>query len=366
MQIHRVPTPASRDAEPHPLVHGLTHLGSVVLRDAYGHDDFADTVRTRVVQLAGSPTGMRLAWLALPDGVGPETCRPEDALGYAMITMSLKEDLEQAYISVLVHPEQRGRGLGRALWDAARPTLATHGRTTWLTSTFHTGPVFTGEGAIFAASGAGSVDGALPGVRFALAEGFALEQCERASTLEISDQVLARAAELQAEASECATGYELVSWQGRTPDHIVDGVAAVIGKMATDAPSAGVTFEEQVWDAERLRAVEDRSAAAGYDWVATAAVHAASGEVVAYTELDWKVDQPAGALQDDTIVRADHRGHRLGMLMKATNLLRLAEANPAAERVHTWNADENAYMLAINQALGFTQTGLDGFWQRKG
>lgn len=366
MQIHRVPRPESRDAEPHPLVHGLSHIGRAALLDAYGHDDFAETATTRVVSLHGSDTGARLAWLALPDGVDPETSRPEDALGYATISMALKEDLEQAYISVLVHPDHRGQGIGRGLWDAARPALAEHGRTQWLTSTFHTGPEFTGEGAITAESGSGSVDGTLPGVRFALSEGFSLEQCERASTLEISDEVLARAAELQAEASGKATGYEAVSWQGRTPDHLVDGVAAVIGRMSTDAPSAGVTFDEQVWDAERLRAAEERSVTAGYEWVATAALHAATGDVVAYTELDWQTGHPAGALQDDTIVRADHRGHRLGLLIKAANLRRLAEANPRARRVHTWNANENDYMLAINQALGFTQTGLDGFWQRRG
>ncbi|MFV0405376.1 MAG: hypothetical protein ACK5LN_00900 [Propioniciclava sp.] len=68
----------------------------------------------------------------------------------------------------------------------------------------------------------------------------------------------------------------------------------------------------------------------------------------------------------DTLVRADHRGHRLGMLVKTANLAQLQRLNPFAERIHTWNAAENAPMLAINLALGFQTVAVHGGWHRHG
>ena len=68
--------------------------------------------------------------------------------------------------------------------------------------------------------------------------------------------------------------------------------------------------------------------------------------------------------QGDTLVLREHRGHGLGMLTKIAVLDALATVRPDAERIHTWNAQENAHMLAINVALGFRQTSVDAEWQR--
>ncbi|WP_414172544.1 GNAT family N-acetyltransferase [Clavibacter tessellarius] len=69
--------------------------------------------------------------------------------------------------------------------------------------------------------------------------------------------------------------------------------------------------------------------------------------------------------QQDTLVLAEHRGHRLGMLLKVENLLLLAREAPGADRVVTWNADENRPMLAVNEALGFRHVGTSGSWLRE-
>ena len=79
--------------------------------------------------------------------------------------------------------------------------------------------------------------------------------------------------------------------------------------------------------------------------------------------LELAPSKPWLAEQDDTLVAAGHRGHRLGMLVKIANLRRLAEL-PRVERVTTFNAAENEHMLAINVALGFRPAGWDGEWQR--
>ena len=59
------------------------------------------------------------------------------------------------------------------------------------------------------------------------------------------------------------------------------------------------------------------------------------------------------AWQWQTIVLPEHRGHRLGMLVKVANLDHLRAHEPAVTVIHTGNADSNAPMLRVNVAMGF-------------
>ncbi|MEN0128527.1 MAG: hypothetical protein AAGC49_03745, partial [Brevundimonas sp.] len=90
-----------------------------------------------------------------------------------------------------------------------------------------------------------------------------------------------------------------------------------------------------------------------------------SRTLAAYTIIGSpKVEVPF-SFQEDTLVHADHRGRRLGMLVKAANLAALHERCPWIERVHTTNAQENEFMLAINVALGFRAAGVHAVWQKR-
>ena len=52
-----------------------------------------------------------------------------------------------------------------------------------------------------------------------------------------------------------------------------------------------------------------------------------------------------------------HRGHRLGLLLKADMLRWLAETEPALEAVDTFNAESNDHMVAVNERLGYRVMG---------
>jgi hypothetical protein len=67
--------------------------------------------------------------------------------------------------------------------------------------------------------------------------------------------------------------------------------------------------------------------------------------------------------QWDTIVSREHRGHRLGLLVKLANLRLLREVSPKTRYLNTWNADDNAPMVAVNDALGYRPVEVTQEWQ---
>lgn len=66
-----------------------------------------------------------------------------------------------------------------------------------------------------------------------------------------------------------------------------------------------------------------------------------------------------------TIVRGEHRGHRLGLAIKAANLQYLAEVCPGARRIDTINAEVNDAMISVNETLGFRALAVHPMWYRK-
>jgi RimJ/RimL family protein N-acetyltransferase len=84
-----------------------------------------------------------------------------------------------------------------------------------------------------------------------------------------------------------------------------------------------------------------------------AAAHDASGELAAMTQLSVAPDSPQWGHQGLTAVTRQHRGHRLGLLVKIAMLDLLAETEPAIEVIDTGNASSNDHMIAVNDALGF-------------
>jgi GNAT superfamily N-acetyltransferase len=154
-----------------------------------------------------------------------------------------------------------------------------------------------------------------------------------------------------------------MQWVDRVPDSDVDDLVALMVAMSTDSPHGDLVTEPEVWDAARYRAKEESAADRGRQRIGTAARDDATGRLVGFSDIGVSLVRPEVGYQWDTIVRAEHRGHRLGLLMKAANLRALREHSPATRYVNTWNADSNAPMVAVNEALGYQPVEILEEWQ---
>jgi hypothetical protein len=108
-------------------------------------------------------------------------------------------------------------------------------------------------------------------------------------------------------------GYELVRWREHAPDEWIEQFAELLSGMAEDVPTGDRTVEATKWTPELIREAEARRIAQGRLTYTTAAVHSASGELAAYTQMGGTPETPGRLNQYDTFVRRSHRGHRLGI-----------------------------------------------------
>ncbi|SDT48876.1 Acetyltransferase (GNAT) family protein [Pseudarthrobacter equi] len=285
--------------------------------------------------------------------------------GLCSVTLPLRENTDTAGIDVLVHPAQRRQGVGRTLLEFAEALARRQGRTSL--DGYHEIPldrVGTDAAMLPAKSGSGALPLADPATAFASTAGYTLEQVERSSRLDlpVPSGLMTR---LEAEAAARASAYTVVLWDDQCPDEFVAGFAALKETMSTDVPTAGLGWEREAWDPARVRDEEATMVRGGAQSVVAAARHRGTGELVAYTVLNWRPEVPGSATQQDTLVAGPHRGHRLGMLVKAANLGRAQARWPSVRSVLTWNASENQHMLSINIALGFRPAGYEGEWQKR-
>lgn len=262
-------------------------------------------------------------------------------------------------VRVELLPEQRGRGYGRRVLPFLEARARDRGRDILQSWTDHRE---SGAERLPARTGQGSVPRDAATV-FASAAGYSLEQVYRISMLDIADAG-ARIHRMRDDARAASTGYRFVSWVTPTPEDWIDDYAWMKSRMSTDAPSGDAVMDEEVWDADRVRRLEATKARTGMTTLVGAAQHLASGRLSAYTELiSYRV--PGKPIdQNDTLVLAEHRGHRLGALVKCETLLHSRAVFPEGERIVTGNAEENRPMLAINEEMGFRPARYTGEWQK--
>ncbi|WP_225348741.1 GNAT family N-acetyltransferase [Micrococcus luteus] len=335
--IIEFPLPVSSD-DPH--WRAYCQLGDEYNHELIGTTEWDETPTDALIQAAAETDHTLRRYLAYVDG---------EAVGYARVLINQVDDPDAAALNVYVHPRHRGRGHGRAL--AERLVLDTAGLTRFETWPLTPRPV-AGQRTLTPPNGAGAVSAEHPGVRLAQSYGFALVQIERVSRYDFADPGIDPAVAL-AEAERVSSDYELHAWEGAADASLQDDLAVLKARMATDVPSGERTVVEQVWDAARVRRMDEQILTTGRLFRAVAR-HRATGRIVALSELVAPRSRPDGLIdQWDTIVLPEHRGHRLGMRVKAANLIAVRDALPEARTIITWNAEENRHMLDVNEALGF-------------
>jgi len=333
------------------LYPGVIAVSRATALDEVGHADYA-MAAADIARLMGPPTDVA--------GYAAAAVENGEVVGYASIETSDRENLANAEISVVVAPHARGHGVGTALLAWVVDFASARGRTTLVGWAMDTADL-DGREVVTAPTG-GTFPADNPGLRFATRRGFVLEQVESNSTLHLPVDV----APWLAEAEPHTEGYRLHRFGLALPDEWIDDFAVIRGETTADAPQAGLVADPEVWDAARLRAAWEERAKAGYDGLTVAAEHVASGHLIAFTSLVWREHPPEVAYQGWTFVQREHRGHRLGLWIKAAALVELAERQPTVRRIHTENASENAPMLAINQKMGYRLDSLSAVFQRKG
>ena len=282
--------------------------------------------------------------------------RGDEAVGYANFWVA-REAPHLASPIVVVAPGHRRTGIGRALaerlCDEARAAGCT-GIELWLYCRPAAGPQLRSP------AGVGELPADDPGVRMAVATGLRLGQVVRVSRFDFGAPRIDPAAALATARAHAGDDYRVHVWEGAAPERFLDDLAELKRRMSTDAPHGEMAAVDRDWDAARLRRTESELLPTKRFWRAVAE-HVPSGRLVAINELITQRARPeAFTEQWDTLVLREHRGRRLGMLVKAANLVEVRAGVPETPAVLTWNAEENAPMLRVNEELGFRPVLVEG------
>ncbi len=242
-------------------------------------------------------------------------------------------------VLVEVHPSARRQGVGTALLEHARSWGREHSRTLL---NLETDDVPDAPGRPFLTAAGGTCG---------------ITESRRDLLLPPDPATLER---LERECIPYAEGYALRLWRDRVPDDLLDSRAFLQQRMSTDAPSGDMPWEEEDWDGARIREEEEQLRAMNRSLFGAGFVK--GGALVAYTDLAVPRDDPRRVYQWGTLVLREHRGHRLGVLVKLATLRAVVHAFPEAQLISTWNKEDNAWMVRTNEALGFRRNGSLSSW----
>lgn len=335
------------------------HAMAAVFNSALHHDLGLDHLRWHAAEMLpewhDQTDRLKAGFVAWQDD------RPVGAL---MLTAPREAGATEVEFDLLAVPDARDGGVEDALLERLLEEAEARGLRDLQTYTLHRAePSASGE--LPSPTGFGS----LPldrYTRFYLKHGFELQQVERNSGFDLTaslDHVRAMHAEAL---SAAGPDYRVRMWTAPTPAPWRAELATVISRMSTDAPSAGLTVTEEAWDADRVQRRDTRFQNGGILVSVAAVEHVPTGRLVAYNELTIGADRSLPTNQWGTLVLREHRGYRLGALIKCANILRWRELVPESPMITTFNAEENRPMLDINEALGFTPLTVVGAWKRAG
>lgn len=271
-------------------------------------------------------------------------------LGVGLVELPLRDNRHGAEVTVAVHPGARRRGVGTAIVAGLEARAGQDGRSV-LNSIVDVPLSRARDHASLSFAPKVGFEPMLAGNRRHLA-------------LPVEE---GRLDELRAEVARArdAAAYRVLTFEAPWPADFLEDQCALFRSMSTDEPHGDDEHEEEVWDAERIRENDALHAARHTRLLVAVAQHVGSGRLVACTELLLSEGVRDQAWQLLTVVRPDHRGHRLGLAVKIANLEAMARVAPGVRTVVTGNAAVNEPMIAVNDMLGFEIAGVGHFWQKR-
>jgi GNAT superfamily N-acetyltransferase len=257
-------------------------------------------------------------------------------VGTGIVVVPLVDNLDKTYFQLSVVPEHRGTGVGDALMTFVVATAKDEGR-----------PVLLGEGSLPAGH-----DESHPVRRFAERHGFTLANTEVRRTLRLPIPEATIDGWI-ADAASHHEGYRITTYVDLVPPELRPSFVELLNQLVVDAPTGDIDFEAggttvQMYEEQSARRIET-----GRQLLITVAEK--NGAAVAHSTLSV----PPGDAelphlnQWGTFVHRDHRGHRLGLAVKAANLRAVQTAHPRRTLISTTNSPKNGPMLAINELMGF-------------
>lgn len=166
-----------------------------------------------------------------------------------------------------------------------------------------------------------------------------------------------------AEGLAAATDYEVVRIAGPLTDEQIADCLPVVASI-NDAPTDDLVIEDEVFTADRVRAYDEAQRDCGARMYRVWARHRVTGEIAGHTVVAVEEDRPWLGDQHDTTVLPKHRGHRLGLLLKADMVRWLRDVEPDVATIITDNAESNTHMIAVNERLGYQVVGRSLEFQR--
>ena len=152
-------------------------------------------------------------------------------------------------------------------------------------------------------------------------------------------------------ALQAPDGYRLETYLNGVPGHLRAQVGVLKGLVDAEAPSG-----ELGWQPTPVSAQEYQDEISLWRLQGRTAVESIAltgrGVVAAWTCLVLAADRGRPAQIEGTLVLAPHRGRGLGRAVKIASLLG-ARDHGSTTRVRTSSDDQNAWMRAINDELGF-------------
>ena len=255
-------------------------------------------------------------------------------VGAGIINLGLLDNTDKGWVFAMVDPPYRRRGAGTALVEAMVGHVRDEGRTEVLSNASYAGP---------------ESDEA-PAVRFARSLGFRIANTEitRNLSLPVSDDLLD---EVEADGAARRDGYTVETFVGAVPDEYLPSYCHLVNQLVLDAPHGDLSFEESALTPEIARENMAQNRKIGRTVFYSLGLR--DGEAVAQSDLAVQPGETGLGLQWATLVRRDHRGHRLGAAVKVANLRAIQRDRPDVTLVQTENAETNEFLVSINERLGF-------------